>query len=98
MINAGFRSGILRHRGDRVKQQNRGRQIDMTNFALSGFMSLYLAICNLLLCGDNFGFAVWDGGEEFSAIRFVDDSAIKDNDYAGIGFASNQPAEALFEL
>ena len=61
-------------------------------------MSLYLAICNLLLCGDNFGFAVWDGGEEFSAIRFVDYPAVQNNDDAGIGFASNQPAETLLEL
>jgi hypothetical protein len=48
--------------------------------------------------GDDFDLAVWDGGEEILAIGFVDYARVKDNDYAGVGFASNQPTEALLEL
>jgi hypothetical protein len=51
-----------------------------------------------LIAGDDFDFAIGDGGEEILAIGFVDYAGIQNNYDAGIGFASNQPAKALLEL
>jgi hypothetical protein len=67
-------------------------------FALSASRRAYIVLSASGRPGNDFGFAFWDGVEEFLAVTFIDDSAVQDCDDAGIGFASNQSTETLLEF
>jgi len=57
----------------------------------------YISKILFFIC-DDYNFAFRYRREELLAVGLVGDSAVQDGHNTAVGFAANQPSEALFEL